>query len=69
MNISPKLVYHNLRLLEKVSVELSAFYRQMAQEILADSEVDLLMRQAIAHRLEEANHFLELKTVTENDSY
>lgn len=69
MQISPKTVYHNLRLLDHVDVATSAFYRQLAQEVLADPEVSLVWRQAISNRLNRANHFLEMVTVGDNDSY
>jgi Fe2+ or Zn2+ uptake regulation protein len=67
--ISPKTVYHNLRLLEQVDTVTSAFYRQMAQEALADPDLSLTWRQAIANRLNQANHRLEMQTVMDNDSY
>jgi uncharacterized membrane protein len=67
--ISPKTVYHNLRLLDNVDIATSASYRQLAQEALADPEVDLIWRQAIANRLNRANHRLEMLTVGDNDSY
>ncbi|UBF24855.1 hypothetical protein K9N68_24830 [Kovacikia minuta CCNUW1] len=69
MSISPQTVYDNLRLLENVDVVRSAFYRQQAQEILADSRVSLRWRQAIADRLIQANHLLEMRTVGKDDSY
>jgi hypothetical protein len=67
--ISPKTIYHNLRLLEQVNAATSAVYRQLAQEVLADPEVELVWRQAIANRLNHANHLLEMQTANENDSY
>lgn len=67
--ISPKTIYHNLRLLEQVNAATSAVYRQLAQEVLADPEVELVWRQAIADRLNHANHLLEMQTANENDSY
>jgi hypothetical protein len=69
MTLSTRTVYHNLKLLEQVNAATSALYRQLAQEILADPEVSLIWRQAIADRLNHANHLLEMKTVTGNDSY
>jgi hypothetical protein len=69
MQISPRTVYHNLRLLDNVNPAKSAFYRQLAQEVLADPDVSLTWRQAIANRLNHANHLLEMRTATENDSY
>jgi hypothetical protein len=67
--ISPRTIYHNLRLLEQVNAATSAVYRQLAQEVLADPEVELVWRQAIADRLNHANHLLEMQTANENDSY
>ena len=67
--ISPRTIYHNLRLLEQVNAATSAVYRQLAQEVLADPEVELVWRQAIANRLNHANHLLEMQTANENDSY
>lgn len=69
MRISPKTAYDNLRLLEHVDVATSASYRQLAQEMLADSKVSPNWRQAIAERLNRANHQLEMVTVSGNDSY
>ncbi len=67
--ISPQTVYENLKFLEDVDVASSAFYRQLAQDILADPKVTLVWRQAISDRLNRANHRLERVTVGENDSY
>ncbi|HEY9825205.1 MAG TPA: hypothetical protein V6D19_07140 [Stenomitos sp.] len=67
--ISPKTIYHNLRLLEQVDSTTSAVYREMAQEALADPDLSLTWRQAIANRLNQANHRLEMQTVIDNDSY
>ena len=69
MQVSPQTAYENLRLLEQVDVALSALYRQLAQDVLANSEVSLSWRQAIADRLNQANHMLEMVTVDGNDSY
>jgi Fe2+ or Zn2+ uptake regulation protein len=69
MQVSPRTVYHNLRLLEEVDVTKSALYRQSAQDVLADPTVSLTWRQAIANRLNHANHLLEMRTARDNDSY
>lgn len=69
MQVSPQTAYDNLRLLEQVDVAISALYRQLAQDVLANSEVSLSWRQAIADRLNQANHMLEMVTVDDNDSY
>lgn len=68
-SISPRTVYHNLRLLEHVNAATSAVYRQLAQDLIADPDIDLVWRQAIANRLNHANHLLEMQTVGKNDSY
>jgi Fe2+ or Zn2+ uptake regulation protein len=69
MQVSPRTVYHNLRLLDQADVAKSALYRQSAQEVLADPTVSLTWRQAIANRLNHANHLLEMRTARDNDSY
>lgn len=70
MQTSPEIVYENLKLLEQVDVATSALYREMAQEVLADPQVSLFWRQAIADRLNKANNLLGMKTVgTDDDSY
>ena len=69
MQVSPQTAYDNLRLLEQVDVAISVLYRQLAQDVLANSEVSLSWRQAIADRLNQANHMLEMVTVDDNDSY
>lgn len=69
MHTSPQVAYDNLKLLERVDVAMSASYRQQAQEVLADPEVSLTWRQAIADRLYQANHLLALLTVGTDDSY
>lgn len=68
-SLSPEVVYDNLELLEQGDVTRSAVYREQAQEVLADPEVSLPLRQAIADRLGEANLLLTHKTVTGGDSY
>ncbi|MBW4474126.1 MAG: hypothetical protein KME45_27685 [Stenomitos rutilans HA7619-LM2] len=67
--LSPRVVYHNLRLLEHVNAATSAVYRKLAQDVLADPSIDLVWRQAIANRLHQANHLLETQTVGRDDSY
>ncbi len=67
--ISPKAIYHNLKRLDQVDITTSAYYRQMAQEALADPDLSLTWRQAIANRLNQANHRLEMQTAMDNDSY
>ena len=67
--VSPRTVYDNLKLLEKVDTTQSALYRQQAQEVLADPNISMSWRQAIADRLNQANHLLALLTVGNEDSY
>jgi hypothetical protein len=69
MKPSPQAVYDNLNLLEQVDNVRSACYRQMAQDVLADPQVSLQWREAIAERLNQANRQLGLQTASENDSY
>jgi hypothetical protein len=69
VSYSPKEIYHKLGQLEQVDPPTGARYREMAQEALADPKLSLTWRQAIANRLNAANHRLEMKTATENDSY
>jgi hypothetical protein len=69
MNISPKTVYHNLRLLDRVDVVTSAIYRQQAVEALADPDLSPVWQQAIANRLYQANRLLTRQSVSTEDSY
>lgn len=69
MQVSPKTAYDNLGLLESVDAATSAIYRQLAQEVLADPDVKLTWRVAIAERLNQANHLLGMRMATDNDSY
>lgn len=69
MQVSPQTVYDNLKMLERVDVATSAFYRQLAQDALGDPEVSLAWRQAIADRLNQANYLLGKVAVVDNDSY
>jgi hypothetical protein len=69
MQFSPQTVYDNLKMLERVDIATSAFYRQLAQDALGDPEVSLAWQQAIADRLNQANYRLGKVTVIENDSY
>ncbi len=68
--ISLQTAYENLNFLEQVSATTSAIYRQIAQEILADSSISLTWRQAIADRLNHANQVLGTQVVgNSDDSY
>jgi hypothetical protein len=66
---SPQAVYDNLKLLEEVDIDRSATYRELAQTVLADPQVSLGWRQAIAEQLNQANHLLAMATVGREDSY
>jgi hypothetical protein len=69
MQISPQTAYDNLQMLDRVDIAKGAIYRQLAQEVIADPEVSLTWRQAIADRLNQANnHLLATQSVSE-DSY
>lgn len=65
---TPKEVFAHLQHIEDVDAVQGAAYREEAQEVLADDQVSLKWRKAIADRLNQANHDLALHTVTE-DSY
>jgi hypothetical protein len=67
--VSPKNIYHNLRLLDRVDIVTSAMYRQQAQEILANPGISQTWRQAIANRLYQANRQLEMMAAGSEDSY
>ena len=69
MLVSPKVVYALLGTIDQVDALTGARYREMAQDILATPSVRLDIRQAIADRLNHANHRLETKTVGSEDSY
>lgn len=68
-NISPKTTSDHLDMLDSVDVATGAQYRQEAQDVLADPGVTLTVRQAIADKLNHANHLLELRTVGKDESY
>ncbi|MDB9505924.1 MAG: hypothetical protein GPI96_11660 [Microcystis aeruginosa BS13-02] len=69
----------NLNLIEQLSQELldldqvdadtGADLRQKAQEILAETSIDLPIREAIADSLSQGNQLLTLKTVGKEESY
>ena len=67
--VSPETVYANLNQLDQVDLTTSAEYREMAQEVLADSGVACDVREAIADRLNQANQQLINTTVRKTDSY
>jgi hypothetical protein len=67
--VSPQTVYENLNQLDQVDLTTSAEYREMAQDVLADSHIDCDVREAIAERLNQANQQLINNTVNKTDSY
>jgi hypothetical protein len=67
--ISPQAVYVNLQFLDQEDAVKTASYRELAQEILANPDVSLSWRQAIADRLNDANRLLARLTVARDDSY
>ncbi|PZO41747.1 MAG: hypothetical protein DCF19_09350 [Pseudanabaena frigida] len=69
VSVSPQTVYENLNQLDQVDLTTSAEYREMAQEVLADSHVNCDVREAIADRLNQANQQLTTMTVSKTDSY
>lgn len=69
MTVSPRIAYHSLRLLENGTTASSAHYRELALEVLADPDVSLGWRKAIADRLNYANNLLTMVTVHDDDSY
>ena len=67
---SPEVVYDHLKMLdEQADIVTSAVYREEAQDALASQEVTPEWKEAIADSLNEANHKLEMRTVTGGDSY
>lgn len=69
MSISPQTAYANLQLVDQVDIASSAIYRQQAQDIIADPKVSLGWRQAIADRLNYANHLLSMNITWREDCY
>jgi hypothetical protein len=69
MPISPRRVYAQLRKLDRLDVTTSAITRELAQDILANPDVSLAMRQAIADRLYRANNRLGMQSTADEDSY
>ena len=67
--VSPETIYKNLDQLDQVDMTTSAEYREMAQDVLADPQVNFDVREAIADRLNQANQQLATMTVSKTDSY
>ena len=59
--------YVRLCTIDQVDLVTSALYRQRAQEILADLNVNFNSRQLIADRLNEANQLLGMLSVRNSD--
>jgi hypothetical protein len=66
---TPKEVFEHLEQIDVGNPVESASYREEAQEVLADDNVSLKWRKAIADRLNQANHDLALHTAGSEDSY
>ncbi|PZO17669.1 MAG: hypothetical protein DCF25_10745 [Leptolyngbya foveolarum] len=62
-------LYEELVGIGQMDVSAGAKCREQAQQVLANPEISLNWRNAIAERLHEANHTLGIKTVTGDDSY
>jgi len=69
IEVSPETVYENLNQLDQVDLTTSAVYREMAQDVLADVDINKDVREAIADRLNQANQQLTNNTVSKTDSY
>ena len=69
MQVSLQTVYDNLELVDRVDATTSAIYRQLAQEVLADPDIDLNWRKAISDRLNQVNHELTVHHVVDDNSY
>ena len=61
--------YAHLEKLEEGDPVISAIYRQRAQDILANTNIAMTIRTAIADLLMQANQELTFKTVGTEDSY
>jgi hypothetical protein len=66
---APETVYEKLKYLDHGDIAISAMYRQWAQDVLTDPDVDLEWKNAIADRLNQANRMLGSANANENDSY
>ena len=66
---APEKVYENLENLGEVDVAQGATYRKDAVDVLADADVSVEMRTAIADRLGQEDHLLSLKNVDPEESY
>ncbi len=66
---SLQTIYDNLERLEQDDLIQSAQYREQAQDVIGDLEINLTWRQVIADRLNEANRLLGLLAADPEDSY
>jgi hypothetical protein len=62
-------IYAELEQLDRVDLVTGAVYREHAQNLLADPDVALKMKVAIADRLFQANKWLALSSDLKEDSY
>ena len=62
-------LYEDLATIGQMDISAGAQCRANAQAVLANPQISLNWRDAIAERLHEANHTLAIKTVTGDDSY
>jgi hypothetical protein len=69
MAISTHKVYANLKRIDEVDLVTGAIYRQLAQDVIAESKISLGRRMVIANRLAQANYFLGMRTASSGDSY
>ena len=69
MSNFPSNLYAHLEQLDRDDPVQSAAYREQAQDILANPNIALKIRTAIADLLLQANQQLTLKTVGGEDSY
>lgn len=69
MSTLPSDIYTHLEQLDGNDPVESATYREQAQDILANPNIALKIRTAIADLLMQANQQLTLKTVGGEDSY
>lgn len=69
LQLSPKNVYHRLRWLDEMDIISGAQCREMANQVIADPNIKLSLRQAIANRLNLADRLMEVQTVKGDDSY
>jgi hypothetical protein len=68
-SVSPQTLYANLSLLEGADVDVAALVRQLAQAILANPNISLYWREAIADRLHQFNRELQMRSLEDCDSY